>query len=63
MTFKLDRASMKPTEETEVTISTIADLMQLAKKYAEPGEEYSDLIIFFQNGDNATITIYDDYVE
>lgn len=63
VTFKLDRASMKPTEETEVTISTIADLMQLAKKYAGPREEYSDLIIYFPNGDNATITIYDDYVE
>ncbi len=65
MNFNIRKASDHNfTEKREIL--TIDELKELAKEFAEPGDEYQNLIIDFSGGvftKEPEIMIYDDYVE
>lgn len=65
MIFIIRKASdRKYAEKREIL--TIDELKELAKEFAEPGDEYQNLIINFNEGfltKEPEICIYDDYVE
>ena len=65
MIFNIRKASdRKYAEKREIL--TIDELKELAKEFAEPGDEYQNLIIDFNGGvftKEPEICIYDDYVE
>lgn len=65
MNFNIRKASDDNFEEKR-EILTIDELKKLAKEFAEPGNEYQNLIIYFSGGfftKEPEIWIYDDYVE
>ena len=65
MIFNIRKASDNYFAEKR-EIQTIDELKKLAKEFAEPGDEFQNLIINFDGGifeKEPEITIYDDYVE